>query len=951
MAGKSMIGRQISRYRVLSPLGQGGMGEVYLAEDLSLGRKAALKFLSAAHTRDENARQRLLHEAQAAASLDHPFLCKVYEVGQIDEQPFIAMEYVEGTRLDERLAAGPLSIEDAVRLGSEIAEAVEFGHVRRIVHRDLKPANVMVTPDGHVKVMDFGIAKRLTSGDADLSTSGGGMTATGEIVGTPAYMSPEQLRGEAVDARSDVFAFGLLLYEMLTGTHPYRRPSVIETASAILNEPQPVLTERLSTAPPLLEHVVSRCLTKNPAKRYQSLADVQTELEALGRGATTSGLRKTPARERRWVAAAGLAIVLAGTALVLWRWPDSLSFSQNALAFQERDWILLADFENLTQEPVFDRSLKLAMEVGIAQSQFVNVVPPARVNEALQRMQKKVDRVDVTLALDVAEREQIRGVLACSITKVGNQYLITAQLIDPVSKNPALTDSERADGQEQVLEGLDKLATRLRRRLGESLKALSATSVPMPQATTPSLEALRLYTDSFQATRRDDGTELLLQALKLDDGFALAHAELGHRYYLKASRDQRVVGEEHFVKALSLVDRLTPRERLWITALAEDSRGNRDRAVDAYRNYLERYQDDARAWFRLGWTLMAGLGQYKPAEEAFRRVIAINPRDSSAYVNLASTLSGQQQYKAAREAYQKSFELTPGMLTETFVNHEYGFTLVRAGDLDGAADAFRKMKEVTVPRDRKPRGLRSLALLEMYRGRYSIAVDELRQAVLLHQTYGFGTSEFRDRLFLARALEAKGMTAASRAEINAARAIAARLTLGPEWLTTLGRLDARTGRVPEARQMLALAEKAAGNTLTDSSVNRNLQQDQMQIMGLKGEIARAEGKYAEAITLLQTVGADRGTDAIYGLGSALQGAGRLEDAAREYQRLLDKHALGLEAQEDWLAAHVRLGEVFERLNRQADARGQYEKLLALWKDADQDLKLRAEAMAGLGRLK
>ena len=347
---------------------------------------------------------------------------------------------------------------------------------------------------------------------------------------------------------------------------------------------------------------------------------------------------------------------------------------------------------------------------------------------------------------------------------------------------------------------------------------------------------------------------------------------------------------------------------------------------------------------------MAGLSQYKQAEEAFRRVIAINPRDASAYVNLASTLSGQQQHQASREAYQKAFDLNPAMLTDTFVNHEYGFTLVRAGDLDGAAAAFRKMKEVSEPRDRKMRGMRSLALLEMYRGRYTSAISELREAVLLHKTYGFGTSEFRDRLFLARALAAKGQMAASRTEIDAARALAARLTLGPEWLSALGRLDARFGRVAEARDMLALTERAAGNTLTDSSVNRNLQQDPVQVMGLKGEIARAERKYPEAITLLETVAAGRGNDALYSLASALQSAGRLDQAAQAYQRLLDRKPLGVEAQEDWLAAHIGLGEVFERLDRPDDARQRYQNLLDLWKGGDQDLTLRAQATAALARL-
>jgi tetratricopeptide (TPR) repeat protein len=261
------------------------------------------------------------------------------------------------------------------------------------------------------------------------------------------------------------------------------------------------------------------------------------------------------------------------------------------------------------------------------------------------------------------------------------------------------------------------------------------------------------------------------------------------------------------------------------------------------------------------------------------------------------------------------------------------------------------MKDVTEPRDRKPRGHRSLALLEMYRGRYGAAVDELKQSILLHKTYGFGVSEFRDRLFLARALEAKGLTAAARVELDAARALAARQTFGPEWLSPLGRLDARAGRLREARQMLALAEKVAGNTLTDSSVNRNVDRDQSQIIELKGEIARAEGRTGDAITLLQSAAASgRANEATYGLASALQAAGRLEEAAQEYGRLLARQPLGVEAQEDWLAAHVRLGEVFERLARPAEAREQYEKLLALWKQGDEDLKLRAQATSALARL-
>src|SRR5262245_5765998 len=235
-----MIGTQVTHYRIVSRIGQGGMGEVYLAQDLTLDRRAALKFLPATQSSDESARKRFAREAHAAARLDHPFICKVYEVGQAGDRPFIAMEYVDGTTLRDRLATGPLTVPEALRIACELAEALDLAHQRGIVHRDLKPANVMLTSDGHVKVMDFGLAKQMVGPDGDLASFGTmTLTQTGEVAGTVAYMSPEQLRGFPVDARSDVFAFGLLLHEMVTGEHPFRRPSTFSTADAILNAPEP----------------------------------------------------------------------------------------------------------------------------------------------------------------------------------------------------------------------------------------------------------------------------------------------------------------------------------------------------------------------------------------------------------------------------------------------------------------------------------------------------------------------------------------------------------------------------------------------------------------------------------------------------------------------------------------------------------------------------------------
>jgi serine/threonine protein kinase/tetratricopeptide (TPR) repeat protein len=941
-----VVGTQISRYHILARIGEGGMGEVYLAEDPSLARRLALKFLPASLAAEDTARQRLINEAQAAARLDHPFVCKVYEVGEAGGQPYIAMEFIEGTTLRHRLSAGPIPIKEALRIACEIAEALDSAHKRGIVHRDLKPSNVMLTTDGHVKVMDFGVAKQLAGAVAPA------LTMTGEIVGTMSYMSPEQLQGAAVDARADVFAFGLLLYEMIAGAHPFERSSPITTASAIINDTEEPLEERRDDIPPLLAHIVSRCLEKDRDRRYQSLNDVKLELSTLAERTGSSSARRPIVRPRRRALWAIVAVAALGAAALvgvsMWQ-----RFAEPALAFQERDWILISDFENLTDDQVFDRSLRLALEVSVGQSQHVNVFPPQSVQATLQRMERGPnERLTEALASEVAVREGVKAVLAGSIARVGNSYSLTARLIEPHSRAAVLSESVQVDGRDHVLDGLNDLGLRVRRRLGESLASISQKSLPLPKATTSSIEALKFYADSLMLGSRYEATSdaLLRQAIELDPDFAMAHAELGRRQYLKPDRNTRLEAEQHIVTALALLDRLSPRERLWIQAMADDSRGERRKAADDYRAYLAQYPDDGRGWYRLGWNYMAGLREYDRAVEAFNRTIALNPRDANAHINLATSYTGMRQYERAAETYAKAFALNSDALFGEFVNHEYGFTLVHLGRLEAAAVVFNRMKAQTNS-TRRARGFRSMAMLDMYRGHYEPAIAGLREAILIDQANDAGVSEYRDRMILTRALEAKGQTAASAAELVEVERLVSRLTLGPEWLQSLATVEARRGRMREARRLTEQMAERASDATADSATNRSLDFDQAHVKQAMGDVAVAEGRFDEAIQLLEAANlAQSEPDRLESLAAAYAAAGNLDRAAARYAELIARQPFGYESQEDWMRAHVTLGQIYERLNRPDEARKLYEHLLALWKNGDADLVALTRARARLSAL-
>jgi serine/threonine protein kinase/tetratricopeptide (TPR) repeat protein len=942
---RALIRTTVAHYRIEEKLGEGGMGEVYRAHDTKLNRDVALKFLPPRLLDNEIARKRFLREAESIASLEHPYICNIKDVLQTDEgNDFIVMEYVEGQTLKEKLEEGPLPISEAVRIASEAADALIMAHERGIVHRDLKPSNIMLTVQGHVKVMDFGLAKRVLkeTTDKDISTT---LTREGSTLGTLAYMSPEQVKAKAVDHRSDIFSFGVVLFEMLSGVHPFRKTGQAETIAAILRaEPAP-LKRYIDDVNELLENTVQKMLAKDPAERYQSIHEIRTDLRVLlGQVSGRPKLLKQriPSVFRSLLLIIGTFILMGFSYFI---YETIFHNPTTVLGFQNRDWIVISDFENHTEESEFDRSLSLALTVGIQQSQYVNVLPKARIEDTLNRMQRSdISRIDQAVASEIAIREGAKAVLIGSISRIGSQYLLTAQIVDPQTQVTVLSERTTAADRTKILESLDELGRQIRERLGESLSSINELGLTLPEATTRSLEALA----AFAQARRAEGQErinFLKEAIRRDAEFALAHADLGTELYILGERSE---GDNHFRQAMDLVDRLTHREQLWIPSVVEDWRGNREEAIRKYKIYLAEYPDDGGAWFRLGWSCMI-TNRLTDGVDAFKEVIRINPSHSGAFVNLATCFKAMKRYQDALTSYRQAFELNPEQLTGTYVNSEYGFMLVALGKVDEARKTFEKMLQQE--NDKKAVGYRSLALLDMSLGTYSHATEFLQEAIRLRQGSHQKLSEFRDRLFLANAWRTMGNQDEFKQEMREVERLHSEVFLAPFWLYLLGRTYARDDRIEKATNLLKQISESMQDPLAFSGVSRSDQLDEVAFQLLKGEIEVSQGKFDSAIdsfTKAEAISPEHWP--IEALAHAYYLKGDFQKANSKYQELIAINELGYEIQESTILAHYYVGKIQEQLGNKKAAVKSYSRFLEIWKAADEDLQPVIEAKKALDRL-
>jgi serine/threonine protein kinase/Tfp pilus assembly protein PilF len=944
-AQRILIGQIISHYRLIGKVGSGGMGAVYEAEDIRLGRRVALKFLPEHLARDQRALQRFEREARAASSLNHPSICTLYEVEEHDSQPVIVMELLHGESLQDRLRKGPLSGDELLDIGIQTSEGLEAAHAQGIIHRDIKPGNIFIVGAGRVKILDFGLAKVVAGDLPEDESEEESLTEEGTIPGTTAYMSPEQVKGEEVDPRSDLFSLGVVLYEIATGRRPFVGKNRVLLMNAILNE-NPKTPSRLNPKlPAALDTIIARLMEKERGHRYEHAADLCSDLKQLKREtepsqkAVASASPAARVQPRRVAIAAGLVALMIVVIAIFFL------YSRRSPALTEKDTIVLADFDNKTGDPVFDGTLRQGMAVQLEQSPFLSLISDERIRQTLRLMGRPADsQLTPELAREICERTGSAAVLEGSIANLGSQYVLGLRTRNCRTGDTLDDEQVQSTRKEDVLNALSQIASNFRSRVGESLSSVEKHSTPLAEATTTSLEALKAYSTGMKvafSTGFVPAVPHLERAVEIDPKFAMAHAQLGLIY---SNIGESVLSAQSTSKAYELRDLTSDREKFFITAnYARQVTGDLEKAHQILELWAQTYPRDSIPHGLMSGFICQGSGKYGESVEEAKKVIGMDPDSTPGYVNLAYSYSYLDRLTDAQNTLQRASERKIEIPEVLLLRYQIAFIKEDEAGMDrevalaignpGAEDWISHSEALVLARS----------------GQLRLARRKSRRAIDLAQQSG------------QRERAATYETGVAVWEAFFGNALAARQS-------AMAALDLSKGRDVEygAAFALALSGDSSRSQMLANDLERRFPEDTSVQFNyaptLRALLALKSNDPRKAIELLQIAVpydlAVPGIDFIAFFGSLYPSYVRGEaylvahqgvEAAVEFQKILNHRGLVF-GDPVGAMARLQLGRAYAQSGDQIKARAAYQDFLVLWKDADPGIPILTQAKAEYAKL-